>query len=454
MGNPVIDVQKLGQSIWYDNIRRGLLTSGELQGMVERDGLLGVTSNPAIFEKAIAGSTDYDAAIGALVAKGAGAAQEIYERLAIEDIQHTADVLHPVYLRTGGRDGYVSFEVSPYLAHDTTATLAEARRLHAAVARPNLLIKVPATPAGIPAIRQLIADGINVNVTLLFAVEAYEAVVDAYMSGLEERAKRNEDVSKIASVASFFVSRIDTMIDEQIAGPGKMLDNERDHGRRVKLKSLVGKVAIANARIAYQRAKELYATPRWQALAQRGAKTQRLLWASTGVKNPKYPKTLYVEELIGPDTVNTVPAETFVAFRDGGHVKPSLIDNWSETLEEARTTMKTLADVGISMKQVTEALLADAVKKFADPFDKLLAAIEKKRQTLLGGDLARQTYNVGSAAGEVQKTLDDWRAGGKVRKLWAGDTSLWSGTDENHWLGWLDIVQAQLEQSKQFADLA
>ena len=241
MGNPVIDVQKLGQSIWYDNIRRGLLTSGELQGMVERDGLLGVTSNPAIFEKAIAGSTDYDAAIGALVAKRGMAAQEIYERLAIEDIQRTADVLHPVYRRTGGRDGYVSFEVSPHLAHDTKATLAEARRLHAAVARPNVMIKVPATPAGIPAVRQLIADGININVTLLFAVEAYEAVVEAYLAGLEERAQRGDDVSKIASVASFFVSRIDTLIDDKIAGPGQMLDTTHDADRRTKLKSLVAR---------------------------------------------------------------------------------------------------------------------------------------------------------------------------------------------------------------------
>jgi len=448
MGNPVIDVQKLGQSIWYDNIRRGLLTSGELQGMVERDGLLGVTSNPAIFEKAIAGSTDYDAAIGALVAKGGGAAQEIYERLAIEDIQHTADVLHSVYLRTERRDGYISFEVSPYLADDTKATLAEARRLHAAVARPNVMIKVPATPAGVPAIRQLIADGINVNVTLLFAVEAYEAVVEAYLAGLEERAKRNEDISKIASVASFFVSRIDTLIDDKIAGPGQMLDTTRDADQRAKLKSLVGKVAIANARIAYQRAKELYSAARWQALAQRKAMPQRLLWASTGVKNPKYSKTLYVEELIGPDTVNTVPADTFVAFRDGGKVKPSLIDNWSETLEEARETMKTLAEVGISMKDVTQTLLADAVQKFADPFDKLLGAIEKKRQTILGGGLAAQSFSVGAAAPEVQKTLADWRAGGMVRRLWAGDATLWSGTDENQWLGWLNIVQGQLDPSQ------
>ena len=454
MGNPVLDVQKLGQSIWYDNIRRGLLTSGELQGMVERDGLLGVTSNPAIFEKAIAGSTDYDAAIQALVAKGGVAAQEIYERLAIEDIQHTADVLHPVYLRTGGRDGYVSFEVSPYLADDTKATLAEARRLHASVARPNVMIKVPATPAGIPAIRQLIADGINVNVTLLFAVEAYEAVAEAYMSGLEERVKKGEDVSKIASVASFFVSRIDSLIDDRIAGPGKALDSTKDATLRTKLKSLLGKVAIANARIAYARAKELYGAARWQALAERGAKPQRLLWASTGTKNPKYSKTLYVEELIGPDTVNTVPADTFIAFRDGGKVRPSLIENWAETLDEARATMKTLADVGISMKDVTQALLTDAVKKFADPFDKLLGAIEKKRQTLLGGDMAAQSYNVGPLAADVKKALDDWRVGGKVRKLWAADTSLWSGTDEDQWLGWMNIVQAQIEQDQEFRDLA
>jgi transaldolase/glucose-6-phosphate isomerase len=454
MTNPVLAVQKLGQSIWYDNIRRGLLTSGELQGMIERDGLLGVTSNPAIFEKAIAGSTDYDPSIQALVSRGVGSAQEIFERLAIDDIQLAADFLQPVYLRTEGKDGYVSFEVSPHLAHQTAATLEEARRLHKALSRPNVMIKVPATPAGIPAIRQLIADGINVNVTLLFAVEAYEAVAAAYMAGLEQLADRGGDLAKVASVASFFVSRIDTLIDDRIAGPGQALDSTRDPERRAKLKSLLGKVAIANARVAYARAQELYAADRWQALAGRGARPQRLLWASTGTKNPKYSKTMYVEELIGPDTVNTVPAETFLAFRDGGKVRPSLIDNWSETLEDARETMATLAEVGISMKEVTDTLLADAVQKFADPFDKLLGAIEKKRQGLLGGALATQTHNVGEAVADVQKNLEDWRMNGKVRRLWAGDTALWSGTDEDQWLGWLNVVQEQREQGEEFRQFA
>jgi transaldolase/glucose-6-phosphate isomerase len=451
MANPIHDVQKLGQSIWYDNIRRGLITSGELQMMVERDGLLGVTSNPAIFEKALVGSPDYDPALQALVSQGVGSALQIYERLAGEDIQLAADVLYPVFRRTEGRDGYVSFEVSPYLANDTEATIAEARRLRQMLGRDNVLIKVPATPAGIPAIRQLISEGISVNVTLLFAIEVYEAVVEAYFSGLEQRAARGEDLRKVASVASFFVSRIDTLVDSRLE---KMLDGTTDPARRAKLKSLVGKVAIANARLAYARYQELYAAARWKALAAKGARKQRLLWASTSTKNPKYPKTFYVDELIGPDTVNTVPAETYDAFRASGRVRPALTENWAETLEQARETLKTLAEVGISMKEVTDTLLQEGVKKFCDPFDQLLASVEKKRQALLGGDLARLSYEVGESAGGVQAALDDWRAGGKVRRLWAGDTSLWSGTDENHWLGWLHIVAEQRERPEHFAEIA
>ncbi len=445
MGNPLVEVQKFGQSIWYDNIRRGLITSGELQAMVDHEGLLGITSNPAIFEKAVAGSTDYDPATKALVNQGVGTAKDIFERLAIEDIQLAADILYPVYRRTGYRDGYVSFEVSPYLAHDTRRTIEEARRLHAAIGRDNVMIKVPATPEGVPAIAQLISEGINVNVTLLFAVETYETVANAYMAGLEQRAAAGGDVSRLASVASFFISRIDSLIDQKLS---EALDASRNPERREKLKSVVGKIAIANAKIAYARCQELYARARWKALAEKGAKPQRLLWASTSTKNPKYPKTIYVDELIGPDTVNTVPAETFREFAASGRVRPSLTENWAENIEHARGTMETLAEVGISMKEATDFLLADGVQKFSDAFDKLLAAVEKKRQALLAGELAKQTYTIDEAEGAVQATLNEWRVGGKVRRLWRGDTSLWSGTDENQWLGWLHVVDGQREHGE------
>lgn len=453
MANRLIAIQDHGQSIWYDNIRRGLITSGELAAMIAGDGVVGVTSNPAIFTAAITGSPDYDATLKTLVDQRVGTAMQIYERLAIEDIRMAADVLHPVYERTRRVDGYVSLEVSPYLAHDTQATIAEARRLFAAVGRPNVMIKVPGTPAGIPAIETLIGDGININVTLLFAIDRYEQVAAAFMSGLEKRAAAGGDVAAVASVASFFVSRVDTLVDDRIAGPGQLLDKTTDPAARDKLKSLVGKVAIANAKLAYARYRELYATDRWRSLAARGAMPQRLLWASTSTKNAKYPKTLYVDELIGPQTVNTLPAETVVAFRESGSVRPSLTENWDANIAAARRIIDTLAEVGISMAEVTDALLQDAVKKFSDPFDKLLASIEKKRQSMQGG-LATQTAALGAHAEAVQKTLDDWRSSGKVRRLWAADKSLWSGDDEDQWLGWLHIVESQQECGSQFAQLA
>jgi transaldolase / glucose-6-phosphate isomerase len=451
MGNPLIELQKFGQSIWYDNIRRGLITSGELMEMVSQDGLLGVTSNPSIFEKAVAGSTDYDQATKALVAQGVATANDIYERLAIEDIQLAADVMYPVYLRTNGRDGYVSFEVSPYLARDTAATLDEARRLHNAIGRDNVLIKVPATPEGIPAVRQLISEGINVNVTLLFALQAYEQVAEAYIAGLEGLAKAGGELGKVASVASFFISRIDSLIDERVS---RALDATRDAEQRTRLKGLLGKIAIANAKLTYARYQEIYGTARWKALADKGAQTQRLLWASTSTKNPKYPKTIYVDELIGADTVNTVPAETFNEFRANGRPRPSLTENWAENVEQARETMDNLARAGVSMDEATDFLLQDGVQKFSEAFDKLLTAVEQKRETLLGGQLARQTFALGDAAAAVQSAADDWRANGKVRQLWRGDTSLWSGTDEDQWLGWLHVVDGQIEHAAHFQQIA
>ncbi len=453
MANPLIEVQKFGQSIWYDNIRRGLITSGELAAMVETDGLLGVTSNPAIFTAAMTGSTDYDQALRALVAQNVGTAVDLYERLAIEDIQLACDVLYSVYARTKGIDGYISFEVSPYLANETQPTITEAKRLHKALGRQNVLIKIPATPAGVPAIEAVISEGISVNVTLLFSVEAYEKVANAYMTGLEKLAAKGGDISKIASVASFFISRIDSLIDDKIAGPGQLLDQTKDEAKREKLKSLVGRVAVANAKLAYARYKEFIASDRWKALAAKGAMPQRLLWASTSTKNPKYKTTKYVDELIGPETVNTVPADTFKAFRETGIVRPTLVGDWDENIADARATMARLEEVGISMKQCTQTLLDDAVKKFCDPFDKLLGSVEKKRQALQSG-LASQTYAVGEYADAVTKALEDWRVNGKVRRLWAGDASIWSGQDESSWLGWLHIVDGQQENAETFTKIA
>ena len=379
MGNPLVEVQKVGQSIWYDNIRRGIITSGQLQSMVDDDGLLGITSNPAIFEKAIVDSHDYDQAIKALVARETSSTMDIYENLAMEDIEWAADLMHPVYDRTKGRDGYVSFEVSPKLAADTEGTLKYARRVHAAIGRENVLIKVPGTPEGMPAIAALIGDGISVNVTLLFSVDAYEQCAKAYMEGLEKASARRADLSRIASVASFFISRIDSMVDADLQ---KLLAANPDPAKKKKIESLFGKVAVANGKIAYERYHQLVAQPRWQALAGKGARTQRVLWASTSTKNPKYPKTKYVDELMGKETVNTIPEETFVEYRKSGKPRAALNEGWEAQLAEAKQVIQTLGEVGISIDDVTARLLDEGVKKFVEPFDQLLDSIEKKRKLL------------------------------------------------------------------------
>lgn len=366
--NPLQALIGLGQSVWLDYIRRSLISTGELARLIREDGLRGMTSNPSIFEKAIVGSTDYAAALQELGQRKDLDAVAIYEHLAIRDVQDAADVLRPVYDQTRRRDGYVSLEVSPYLAYKTPETMDEARRLWKAVGRDNVMIKVPGTPAGIPAFRQLIAEGININVTLLFAQEVYEKVAEAFIAGLEDLARRGGDVSRAASVASFFVSRIDTMIDSQLDGRAK---NAKTDAERAFVLGLQGKAAIANAKLTYQRYKQIFSGPRWQALAARGAHTQRVLWASTSTKNPAYSDVLYVEELIGPDTVNTIPPATFDAFRDHGRPRASL----EQTVDAARETMQDLARAGISMKQVTDQLTEDGVKLFAEAFDKLLAAV-------------------------------------------------------------------------------
>jgi len=368
--NPLEELQHYGQSVWLDYIRRSLIDSGELARLIAEDGLRGVTSNPAIFEKAIAGSSDYASALDDLASRRDLDAKTLYETLAIGDVQAAADVLRPLYETTGWRDGYVSLEVAPDLAHDPGGTLEEARRLWKAVDRANIMIKVPATAAGIAAVRQLIGEGINVNVTLLFAQEAYERVAEAYLAGLEDCAAAGGDLAGVASVASFFISRIDARADALIDA---RLTATSDSMERALLRSLRGRVAIANAKCTYQRFKELYASPRWRRLTERGATPQRLLWASTSTKNPSYRDVIYVEELIGPDTVNTIPPATFEAFRDHGRPRASL----EEHLDEAHDTMRTLARVGISMKDVTDRLLDEGVALFVEAFTKLLEATHR-----------------------------------------------------------------------------
>jgi transaldolase / glucose-6-phosphate isomerase len=364
------ELEKYGQAIWLDYIRRDLLASGEFARLVKA-GIRGVTTNPSIFEKAIAESKEYGAAIERCVRRKDEPAASIYEHLSIEDIQQAADILRPVYHATDRRDGYISMEVSPHMAHDTTATLDEARRLRAKVRRENLMIKVPGTPEGIPAIEKLTAEGINVNVTLLFSRGVCRRVFEAYMSGLESHARQGGKLDRIASVASMFVSRIDTMVDSKLAASRT---STGDAGT-----PLVGKVAIANAKLAYQDWKETVGSARWQTLANQGARPQRLLWASTGTKDPRFSDVLYVESLIGPDTVDTVPPATLAALRDHGVAENRL----EQGVDDAGEVIAALKRTGISLEAVTQQLLDDGVKAFSSAFDKLIASIESKRQEVL-----------------------------------------------------------------------
>jgi len=366
--NPLKGLLEYGQSPWMDYIRRDLLTGGGLKKMIAEDGLRGMTSNPAIFEKSITGSTLYNDILDSPEAKSLDA-KGLFEKIAIRDVQDACDIFTPVYNESKRRDGYVSLEVSPFLANDTKGTLEEARRLWKAVNRPNLMVKVPATPEGIPAIRQLLEEGLNINITLLFAQSAYEKVAEAYVAALEARAAKSQEVSHIASVASFFVSRIDTLVDSKIDALLKTATGET----KTLLESLHGTIAIANARLTYKKYQELFGGPRWKALAAKGAHTQRLLWASTSTKNPKYRDVVYVEELIGADTVDTIPPATFDAFRDHGKLRNSL----TEDVAGAAKHMENLGKAGISMKEVTDQLLTDGVKLFADAFTTLLAATGK-----------------------------------------------------------------------------
>lgn len=370
MPNPLLKLKDYGQSVWYDNLNRALLVSDELKRMRDEDGLSGGTSNPSIFEKALSASDVYDEHLRQLVAEGRNLA-EIYDALTITDVQRSADVFLPVYERTDTADGYVSLEVSPELAYDTEATIAEARRLFRALDRPNAMVKIPGTPAGLPAIEQCLSDAININITLLFGVENYERVAWAYISALEKRLAVRQPLDRVASVASFFVSRVDTLVDEKLQQKlaAARSDEEREH-----LRSLSGKSAVANAKIAYAKYKQIFASERWRDLAQAGARVQRCLWASTGTKNPAYRDVIYVEELIGPNTVNTMPQSTLDAFRDHGVVAPTL----QTGVDEAFETIRRVEEAGIDFRAVTDELQVQGVELFVNSFQKATESIRQK----------------------------------------------------------------------------
>jgi len=374
MTNPLLELRALGQSVWLDDIDREQLRSGLFGRLIAEDGLSGATGNPTIFEHSITHSTTYDEQMQQLIT-GSKSAQEIYEALAMTDVKTVADLLRPTYDRTNGQDGFVSIEVSPYLAQDTEKTLAEVRRFWQTIDRPNLMVKIPSTPAGVPAIRQALVEGININITLMFSLDNYRQVAQAYLSALEERRAAGKDISRIASVASFFVSRVDVLVDQLLEDKIKATSTSAE---QQKLKALQGKAAIANARLAYQEFKRLFGTPRFEALRQQGARVQRPLWASTGTKNPAYSDVLYVEELIGPNTVNTMPLKTLASFRDHGRVRLSV----EEDIPQARAVLAALEAAGIDYEQVTSQLQEEGVQKFIDSFHKLFECIESKRKVL------------------------------------------------------------------------
>jgi transaldolase / glucose-6-phosphate isomerase len=446
--NPLLTLTEFGQSVWLDYIRRSLLTSGELRRLIDEDGLRGMTSNPSIFEKAITGSTDYTDFLKSLESRTELDAKARYEMLAIRDIQDAADIFRPVFDKTKRRDGYVSMEVSPMLARDTQGSIEEARRLWKAIGRENVMIKIPATPEGIPAIQQLLSEGININITLLFSQDAYVQVAQAYLAALEAYAAKGGDLKRMVSVASFFVSRIDTLVDNLADA---RLKTTTDPTGRVLLENLLGKVAIANAKLAYQHYLKVFSGPRWQALATKGAQTQRVLWASTSTKNPKYRDVMYVEELVGRDTINTIPPATLEDFRDHGSVRASLTEN----IEAATNTMQDLVKAGISMKEVTEKLVVDGVQLFAEAFEKLLAAVEQSMKKPTLPKAALQTYALPqNLEQEVNQTIEEWRASGKVRRLWSHDASLWTGSDEANWLGWLGVTEDEITHARPLVELA
>ncbi len=449
MANRLVELTRLGQSIWYDQMERSLL-SGPLQQMILDDDLRGMTSNPTIFDKAIGGTGDYDDALHDLAREGAGR-DAIYHALVLDDIGRAADLFLPVWERTRGVDGFVSLEVSPLLAHDTRATIEEAKRLFADLGRPNVMIKVPATPEGIPAIEELIADGLNINITLIFSRAVYAQVMEAYIRGLERRAEAKVPIDGVRSVASFFVSRIDTKADAALRA---LIEREKDSARRAGLESLLGKVAIANAKLAYALFKETFSGIRWEALRQRDARVQRPLWASTGTKDPSYSDVLYVDSLIGLDTVNTMPPKTYDAFRDHGTVRATL----HEKLDEARAVLERLDKAGISLDRITDELIRDGVKSFSDSFESLMKTIEKRREAA-ARDVAEEATPLGKAPARADEALANLDRENILDRIWKRDASVWKD-DETHRaiiansLGWLTVPQWTLERLPEILPIA
>lgn len=450
--NPLRELNKLGQSVWQDYIRRGELVSGDLKRLIDEDGLSGVTSNPSIFEKAITGSTDYDESIRKHVGEGLEGAR-LFEKLAVEDIQKACDLLRATYDATEGRDGYVSIEVSPKLARDTQGTLEEVRRLWKSVNRPNLLVKIPGTKEGLPAIEQSLADGININITLLFAVERYVEVAQAYLAALERRAKERKPVNRIASVASFFVSRIDSLVDKYLE---EKLKQAGSPAERTKIEGLKSQVAIANAKAAYVEYKKIFSGPRWEALAGKGARAQRVLWASTSTKNPKYSDVLYVETLIGPDTINTMPPATLVAFRDHGKAGLTLEDG----RDEARRVLASLAEVGVDLAAATRKLEDDGIVLFDEAYDKLLKGLNEKRAKMVAGGIGESSASLGKLQPAVASALAKLDAEKFSKRLAERDPSLWKKEPEHqkiikNALGWLTVSGKMLGEAQNlqaFAD--
>ena len=452
MTNRLVEIMKLGQSIWYDNIRRAMLTTGDLRKKIEEDDLRGVTSNPTIFEKAITGSTDYDEQLRQLVQSGKNVG-EIYEELVVQDIADAADTLRPVYDKTDGLDGYISLEVNPKLAYDTQGTIDEATRLFNRLGRKNVMIKIPAAQEGLPAIEESIYRGVNINITMIFSIENYEQVAEAFIKGLERRAAEGKNVDHIASVASFFVSRADTAIDTDLEYKARHAESPEEKQR---LESLLGRAAVANAKLAYQKYREIFHGPRFADLKAKGAQVQRCLWASTGTKNPKYSDVLYVDNLIGPETVNTVPPATYTAIRDHGRVEPTL----EEGLDECRALIGQLAEIGIDLKEVTEKLQRDGLSAFVNSLDTLFESIEAKRDAMLSGINERLTASLGKYADAVSAAIKEAEKGDVMRRVWRKDAALWKSEEEHqkiikNSLGWLNVAEQMIgveDDLIQFAD--
>ena len=451
MSNPLVEIMKLGQSIWYDNIRRAMLTSGDLQKKIEEDDLRGVTSNPTIIEKAITGSTDYDEQMRQLVQSGMSV-MDIYEALVIDDIGNAADILKPVYDKTDGIDGYISLEVDPRLAFKTEETIEQADRLFNRLGRKNVMIKIPASQEGLPAITESIYRGINVNVTMIFSLENYVQVAEAFIAGLERRAAEGKPVDHIASVASFFVSRVDTAIDKDLEYKARHAESPEEKAR---LEAMLGKAAIANAKIAYAKFKEIFHGPRFADLKAKGAQVQRCLWASTGTKNPNYSDVLYVDTLIGPETVNTVPPATYTAIRD--HGTPGLTLDGG--VEECNKLFDDLRGVGIDIDAVTRKLQEDGLASFVTSFDTLVESIESKRDALLSGINERLTASLGKYSDAVSAAIKEADKGDVMRRIWRKDAKLWK-EDEAHQkiiknaLGWLTVPDQMIGTEDDLVEFA